>query len=66
EKDYDGYPPVLDTMLEKRLLFNINVKLINISANDRVYTVINVSDDPELFDNNQPKEVLEEFSRTAH
>ncbi|MED6147908.1 hypothetical protein PIB30_048280 [Stylosanthes scabra] len=62
EKDYDGYPPTFDNMLEKHLLFKINVKSTNISANDRVYTVMNISDDSELFDSNQPKGVLDDTS----
>ncbi|MED6112372.1 hypothetical protein PIB30_061128 [Stylosanthes scabra] len=62
DKDYDGYPPALDNMLEKCLLFKINVKSTNILANDCVYTVMNVSDNPELFDSNQPKGVPKDNS----
>ncbi|MED6139321.1 hypothetical protein PIB30_082724 [Stylosanthes scabra] len=62
EKDYDGYPPALDNMLEKRLLFKINVKSTNISANDRDYIVMNVFDDLKLFDSNQPKGVPDDSS----
>ncbi|MED6128655.1 hypothetical protein PIB30_099978 [Stylosanthes scabra] len=43
-----GYPPTLDNLVERNVLFKISVKLSNIEKEDRVYTVSNICEDENL------------------
>ncbi|QHO57364.1 hypothetical protein HN51_011953 [Arachis hypogaea] len=51
----DEYPLTLDNMMDRRLLFKINVKAANISGYDQVFTVMKICDDEEVVDKNLPK-----------
>ncbi|XLS50821.1 hypothetical protein HN51_011498 [Arachis hypogaea] len=42
-------------MMDRRLLFKINVKVANISGYDQVFTVMKICDDEEVVDKNLPK-----------
>ncbi|QHN81863.1 uncharacterized protein LOC107622149 [Arachis ipaensis] len=42
-------------MMDRRLLFKINVKAANISGYDQVFTVMKICDDEEVVDKNLPK-----------
>ncbi|XP_025640561.1 uncharacterized protein [Arachis hypogaea] len=53
----DEYPPILDNMMDKRVLFKINVKSANINHRDQVYTVMKVCDDDEIIQKNLPKKM---------
>ncbi|RYR27779.1 hypothetical protein Ahy_B01g051829 [Arachis hypogaea] len=53
----DDYPPTFDNMMDKRVLFKLNVKSGNISQYDPVYTVMRVCDDKDIIEKNTPKEV---------
>ncbi|MED6188912.1 hypothetical protein PIB30_090532 [Stylosanthes scabra] len=44
----DGYPSILDELLEKRLLFRVNVKAENISGKDMVFTVWDICSDEDV------------------
>ncbi|XP_020989662.1 uncharacterized protein LOC110276908 [Arachis duranensis] len=46
--DGKGYPPTLDCMMDRRLLFKVNVKASNIRHYDQVYTVMKICDDEEI------------------
>ncbi|RYR59738.1 hypothetical protein Ahy_A05g025686 [Arachis hypogaea] len=53
----DKYPPILDNMIDKKVLFKINVKYANINHRDQVYTIIKMCDDDEIIQKNLPKEM---------
>ncbi|XP_057739914.1 replication protein A 70 kDa DNA-binding subunit D-like [Arachis stenosperma] len=53
----DEYPKTLDNMMEKRVLFKINIKEANINQFDHVYTVMKICDDEDIIDKNLPKEL---------
>ncbi|KAL4394500.1 hypothetical protein AHAS_Ahas02G0158200 [Arachis hypogaea] len=53
----DDYPPTFDNMMDKRVLFKLNVKSGNISQYDLVYIVMRVCDDEDIIEKNTPKEV---------
>ncbi|XP_020979807.1 uncharacterized protein LOC110272217 [Arachis ipaensis] len=55
--DGEGYPPTLDSMMDRRLLFKINVKASNIKQYDHVYTVMKICDDEDIVEMNHPKPV---------
>ncbi|XLR04823.1 hypothetical protein HN51_059695, partial [Arachis hypogaea] len=55
--DGEGYPPALDSMMDRRLLFKLNVKVSNIKQYDHVYTVMKICDDEEIVEINHPKAV---------
>nr|XP_025621400.1 uncharacterized protein LOC112712679 [Arachis hypogaea] len=55
--DGEGYPPTLDSMMDRRLLFKINVKASNMKQYDHVYTVMKICDDEDIVEMNHPKPV---------
>ncbi|XP_072089044.1 uncharacterized protein [Arachis hypogaea] len=55
--DGEGYPPALDSMMDRRLLFKLNVKASNIKQYDHVYTVMKICDYEEIVEINHPKAV---------
>ncbi|MED6203532.1 hypothetical protein PIB30_000620 [Stylosanthes scabra] len=58
----EEYLPTLNNMLERRLLFRINMKSTNINQRDRVYTVSNICDDKDILKSNHAKEITEDAS----
>ncbi|QHO19846.1 uncharacterized protein DS421_11g332620 [Arachis hypogaea] len=54
----EGYPPTLDNMMDKKLLFKINVKTTNINKHDQVYTIIKICDDEDIVEKNCPMEFI--------
>ncbi|MED6220699.1 hypothetical protein PIB30_047314 [Stylosanthes scabra] len=52
----DGYPSILDELLEKKLLFRVNVKSENISGKDMVFTVWDICSDEDVVERYYPKE----------
>ncbi|XP_057746440.1 uncharacterized protein LOC130965700 [Arachis stenosperma] len=53
----DEYPATLDAMMDRKLLFKINVKTANIKQYDQVYTVMKICDDDDLIEKVQSKGV---------
>ncbi|XP_020967116.1 uncharacterized protein LOC107615366 isoform X2 [Arachis ipaensis] len=53
----DEYPKTLDNMMDKRVLFKINIKEANINQFDHVYMVMKICDDEDIIDKNLPKEL---------
>ncbi|RYR34961.1 hypothetical protein Ahy_A10g050029 [Arachis hypogaea] len=53
--DGDGYPPTLKTIMDKKLLFKVNVKSSNIRQYDQVYTIMKICDDEEILEMNRPQ-----------
>ncbi|XP_016196227.1 uncharacterized protein LOC107637311 [Arachis ipaensis] len=53
----DGYPPTLETMMDRKLLFKVNVKSSNIRQYDHIYTVMKICDDEKIVKMNPPKEI---------
>ncbi|XLR35502.1 hypothetical protein S83_063402, partial [Arachis hypogaea] len=54
----EGYPPTLDNMMDKKLLFKINVKTANINKHDQVYTIMKICDDEDIIEKNCPMEFI--------
>ncbi|MED6201904.1 hypothetical protein PIB30_099746 [Stylosanthes scabra] len=54
--DDDGYPFILDELLEKKLLFRVNVKSEDISGKDMVFTVWDICFDEDIVERYYPKE----------
>ncbi|RYR16665.1 hypothetical protein HN51_067425 [Arachis hypogaea] len=54
----EGYPPTLDNMMDKKLLFKINVKTANINKHDQVYTIMKICDDEDIVEKNCPMEFI--------
>ncbi|QHO06164.1 Replication protein A 70 kDa DNA-binding subunit E [Arachis hypogaea] len=54
----DEYPKTLDNMMDKRVLFKINIKEANINQFDHVYIVMKICDDEDIIDKNLPKELF--------
>ncbi|XP_025652763.1 uncharacterized protein [Arachis hypogaea] len=50
----DDYPPSLNNMMDKKVLFKINVKSSNIKQYDPVYTVMKICDDEDIILKNLP------------
>ncbi|KAL4299952.1 hypothetical protein AHAS_Ahas17G0152300 [Arachis hypogaea] len=48
------YPATLDNIMDKRVLFKINVKVANINHYDQVFTVMKICDDDEIIEKNIP------------
>ena len=44
----NGYPTELDTLIEKKLMFKVQIKDSNINKNDNVYKVVKFIDDEAL------------------
>ncbi|QHO23606.1 replication protein A 70 kDa DNA-binding subunit A-like isoform [Arachis hypogaea] len=55
----DEYPKSLDNMMDRIVLFKINVKSGNIKHYDQIYTVMKVCDDEETVAKNKPKQMDE-------
>ncbi|KAL4337189.1 hypothetical protein AHAS_Ahas12G0085300 [Arachis hypogaea] len=53
----DEYPKSLDNMMDRIVLFKINVKSGNIKHYDQIYTVMKVCDDEETVAKNKPKQM---------
>ncbi|RYR47677.1 uncharacterized protein LOC107607840 [Arachis ipaensis] len=51
----DDYPQLLDNMMDKRVLFKLNVKSGNIKQYDPVYTVMKICDDEDIIMKNMPE-----------
>ncbi|MED6132722.1 hypothetical protein PIB30_021548 [Stylosanthes scabra] len=49
-----GYPPTLDNLIEKRVLFKVNARANNFERDDKVYTVAALCEDNELIDKHYP------------
>ncbi|MED6108968.1 hypothetical protein PIB30_029193 [Stylosanthes scabra] len=52
---YEGYPSILDELLERKLLFRINVKAENISGKDTIFTVWDICSDEDVVERYYPK-----------
>ncbi|RYR31923.1 hypothetical protein Ahy_B01g056868 [Arachis hypogaea] len=50
-------PPTLETMMDRKLLFKVNVKSSNITQYDQIYKIIKICDDEEIVKMNYPKEI---------
>ncbi|XP_057756276.1 uncharacterized protein LOC130975502 [Arachis stenosperma] len=57
ESGGDEYPATLDAMMDKNLLFKINVKTANIKQYDQVYTMMKICDNDDLIEIVQSKGV---------
>ncbi|KAL4322302.1 hypothetical protein AHAS_Ahas14G0196900 [Arachis hypogaea] len=53
----DEYPKSLDNMMDRMVLFKINVKSGNIKHYDQIYTVMKVCDDEETVAKNKPQQM---------
>ncbi|XP_057733849.1 uncharacterized protein LOC130949029 [Arachis stenosperma] len=53
----DEYPKSLDNMMDRMVLFKINVKSGNIKHYDQIYTVMKVCDDEETLQKNKPQQM---------
>ncbi|QHO58144.1 replication protein A 70 kDa DNA-binding subunit A-like [Arachis hypogaea] len=51
-------PPTLDNMMDKKLLFKLNVKIANINKHDQVYTIMKICDDEDIVEKNCPIEFI--------
>ncbi|KAL4330779.1 hypothetical protein AHAS_Ahas13G0434200 [Arachis hypogaea] len=51
----DDYPQSLDNIMDKRVLFKLNVKSANIKQYDPVYTVMKICDDEDIIMKNMPE-----------
>ncbi|RYR37526.1 hypothetical protein Ahy_A09g042405 [Arachis hypogaea] len=49
-------PPTLETMMDKKLLFKVNVKFSNIRQYTHIYTVMKICDDKKIVKDESPKE----------
>ncbi|XLV01041.1 hypothetical protein S245_015410, partial [Arachis hypogaea] len=58
----DAYPPTFDNMMDRKVLFKINVKSANIKGFDQIYTVMKICDDEDIIEKNMPKEIAESTS----
>ncbi|KAL4369989.1 hypothetical protein AHAS_Ahas06G0020900 [Arachis hypogaea] len=63
-KESEGYLPTLDGMMDRKLLFKVNVKAVNIKQYDQVYTVMKICDDEEIVETNHSKEMHNATSAT--
>ncbi|MED6183459.1 hypothetical protein PIB30_038061 [Stylosanthes scabra] len=52
------YLPTLDNLIEKNLLFKINVKSNNIEKDDRIYMVSNICQDEDLVKQYLPEDFI--------
>ncbi|XLU34536.1 hypothetical protein S245_070602, partial [Arachis hypogaea] len=62
----DDYPPSLNNMMDKKVLFKINVKSANIKQYDPVYTVMRVCDDEDIILKNLPINMPSNQSAHVH
>ncbi|XP_072060410.1 uncharacterized protein [Arachis hypogaea] len=58
----DAYPLTFDNMMDRKVLFKINVKSANIKGFDQIYTVMKICDDEDIIEKNMPKEIAESTS----
>ncbi|QHO23650.1 uncharacterized protein DS421_12g365350 [Arachis hypogaea] len=58
----NAYPPTFDNMMDRKVLFKINVKFANIKGFEQIYTVIKICDDEDIIGKNMPKEIAENTS----
>ncbi|RYR02651.1 hypothetical protein Ahy_B06g081454 [Arachis hypogaea] len=63
-KESESYPPTLDGMMDRKLLFKVNIKTANIKQYNQVYTVIKICDDEEIVEMNHSKEMHNATSAT--
>ncbi|XP_025603635.1 replication protein A 70 kDa DNA-binding subunit A-like isoform X2 [Arachis hypogaea] len=54
----EGYPAALESLLERKLLFKVNVKSSNIKLYDQVYTVMKVCEDDTIFEMHLPNKTF--------
>ncbi|XLR21886.1 replication protein A 70 kDa DNA-binding subunit A-like [Arachis hypogaea] len=55
----DEYPHTLDNMMDKKVLFKLNVKAANVKQYDPVYTVMKVCDDEDTISKNLPMTLVD-------
>ncbi|XLR15270.1 hypothetical protein S83_043208 [Arachis hypogaea] len=61
----EGYPAALESLLERKLLFKVNVKSSNIKLYDQVYTVMKVCEDDTIFEMHLPNKTFSTVTDTG-